>query len=196
MAVLNVGILISGRGSNMQALAADLARPGAPARVALVVSNRPDAAGLQAAAALGLATETVDHAAFADREAFEAAVTAALEAAGCRLVCLAGFMRVLGPAFVRHWAGRLVNIHPSLLPAYKGLHSHARALADGAAEAGCSVHWVTDELDGGPVIAQRRVPVFADDTAETLADRVLEQEHRLYPEVVRAIAHGTVRARA
>jgi phosphoribosylglycinamide formyltransferase 1 len=193
VAGLRVGVLISGRGSNLKALLDDLARPGAPARVVRVISNTPDAGGLVHAAAAGVPASTIDHRGFAGRPAFDAALTATLEAAEVELVCLAGFMRVLGDEFIAHWSGRLINIHPSLLPAYRGLHPHERAIADGAAESGCTVHAVTTELDGGPILAQRRVPVFADDSAESLAARILEQEHKLYPHVVRAIAEGSMR---
>lgn len=189
---MRIGVLISGRGSNLKALIDDLAGPDAPARIVCVIANNPDAGGLALARAAEIPTRLINHRDFADRDAFERALTLALEDAGVELVCLAGFMRVLGTVFVDRWAGRLVNIHPSLLPAYRGLDTHARALADGAREAGCSVHYVTQELDGGPVIEQRRVPVFEDDTAESLAARVLEQEHRLYPQVVRRIAEGAV----
>jgi phosphoribosylglycinamide formyltransferase 1 len=193
VAGLRVGVLISGRGSNLNALLADLARPGAPARIVTVISNNPDAGGLAHAGAAGVPATTIDHRAFSGRPAFDAALTAALEAAEVELICLAGFMRVLGDAFIARWSGQLINIHPSLLPAYRGLHPHERAIADGAVESGCTVHAVTTELDGGPTLAQRRVPVFADDSAESLAARILEQEHKLYPHVVRAIAEGSLR---
>ena len=189
---MRVGVLISGRGSNLKALLDDLAKPDAPAQIVHVVSNKAAASGLQHADSSGVSTSVVDHRGFDDKPAFEAALTAALEQAEVDLVCLAGFMRVLGPDFVERWAGRLINIHPSLLPAYRGLDTHARAIADGAAESGCTVHYVTQELDGGPIIAQRRVAVFADDTPETLAARILEQEHQLYPQVVRAIANNSL----
>lgn len=189
---MRVGVLISGRGSNLKALLDDLAKPDAPAQIVHVVSNKAGAGGLAHAEAAGVPSAVVDHRAFDGKPAFEAALTAALEQAQVDLVCLAGFMRVLGPDFVDRWAGRLVNIHPSLLPAYRGLDTHARAIADGATESGCTVHYVTRELDGGPIIAQRRVAVFADDTPETLAARILEQEHQLYPQVVRAIANNSL----
>lgn len=189
---MRIGVLISGRGSNLKALIDDLAGADAPARIVCVIANNADAGGLAHAEAAGIPARVIDHRDYGDRDAFECALTAALENVNAELVCLAGFMRVLGTGFVDHWAGRLVNIHPSLLPAFRGLDTHARALADGARESGCTVHYVTQELDGGPVIEQRRVPVFADDTAESLAARVLEQEHRLYPQVVRRIAEGAV----
>lgn len=189
---MRIGVLISGRGSNLKALIDDLAGADAPARIVCVIANNADAGGLAHAEAAGIPARVIDHRDYGDRDAFERALTAALEDVNAELVCLAGFMRVLGTGYVARWAGRLVNIHPSLLPAYRGLDTHARALADGARESGCTVHYVTQELDGGPVIEQRRVPIFADDTAESLAARVLEQEHRLYPQVVRRIAEGAV----
>ncbi len=183
-------MLISGRGSNMQALIDACAKPGFPASVVLVLSNEPCAAGLERAAAAGLETAVVGHRDFATRAAFEEALHARLCECEPDLVCLAGFMRILGSDFVRRWAGRIVNIHPSLLPALKGLDTHVRALEAGLSEHGCTVHFVTPELDDGPIILQAKVPVHPDDTAETLAARVLEQEHRIYPEAVRKIAEG------
>lgn len=174
----------------MLALARDMAGSD-QGRVALVLSNVPGAGGLEKAAAMGIATAVVDHLAFgADRAGFEAAVQAELVRARVDFVCLAGFMRVLSADFVRAWAGRMLNIHPSLLPLYPGLHTHARALAAGDAEAGCSVHLVTEELDGGPILGQSRVPVLPGDTEATLAARVLAQEHRLYPAVLRRVLAG------
>lgn len=185
-----VAILISGSGSNMVALARSMA--GAhPARPVLVASNRPEAAGLEKARALGIETAVVDHRAFGpERAAFEAALAEVLERARPDIICLAGFMRVLSGDFVARWEGRMLNIHPSLLPKYRGLDTHARALAAGDAEAGCTVHEVTAELDAGPILGQARVPVLAGDTAETLAARVQEAEHRLYPAVLRRFASG------
>lgn len=183
-------ILISGSGSNMVKLAESMVGDH-PARPVLVLSNVPGAGGLDKAEALGIPTATVDHRAFrGDREAFEAALTAALDAVHPDVICLAGFMRILTPGFAARWAGRMLNIHPSLLPAYPGLDTHARALAAGDSEAGCTVHEVTEELDGGPVLGQARVPVLPGDTPETLAARVLVQEHRLYPAVLRRFAAG------
>jgi phosphoribosylglycinamide formyltransferase-1 len=187
--VRRVAILISGGGSNMEALVRDMTGDH-PARPVLVVANVPGAGGLARAAARGIPTATVDHRAFPAREAFEAALTAELDRAAPDLICLAGFMRVLTPGFVARWAGRLLNIHPSLLPKYPGLHTHARALAAGDAEAGCTVHEVTADLDAGPILGQARVPVLPGDTPETLAARVLEAEHRLYPAVLRRVAAG------
>ncbi|GGK36647.1 phosphoribosylglycinamide formyltransferase [Salinarimonas ramus] len=193
---VSTAILISGRGSNMASLVAAAAEPGYPARIDLVVSNRPGAPGLARAEAAGIATATVDHKAFPDRESFERALDARLREASIALVVLAGFMRVLTPWFVARWEGRLVNIHPSLLPAFRGTDTHARALAAGVAEHGCSVHLVTADLDAGPVIAQETVPVLPGDTAETLAARVLEREHVLYPRALATLASHIARNRA
>lgn len=184
-----VAILISGRGSNMAALIAAAKAPDYPAEIALVLSNVPDAGGLAVAATEGIATATVDHRAFSrDREAFERAMQAVLEAQRIDIVCLAGFMRILTPWFVGQWEGRMINIHPALLPAYKGLDTHARALADGATEHGATVHFVTPGMDEGETILQEAVPVLPGDTAESLARRVLEVEHRIYPAALRMIA--------
>jgi phosphoribosylglycinamide formyltransferase-1 len=188
VARLKCAVLISGRGSNLKALIEACAAPDFPAEIVLVISNVPGAGGLAHAEAGDIATRVVDHKAFAGREAFEAALTAALEESGVELVCLAGFMRLLTPGFVERWQGRLINIHPSLLPAYPGLDTHARAIADGAKEAGCTVHHVVAEMDAGPIIIQARVPVRPGDTADALAARVLKEEHRIYPEAVRMIA--------
>lgn len=177
-----IAVLLSGRGSNMLALARAAQDPAYPGEIALVLSNRAAAPGLEAARQLGLPTAVVPARSHPDREAFDAAVSAELETHGVQAIALAGFMRILSPAFVRRWAGRLVNIHPSLLPRYPGLDTHARALAAGDTEAGCTVHLVTEELDAGPILAQARVPVMPGDTPETLAARVLEAEHRLYPQ--------------
>jgi phosphoribosylglycinamide formyltransferase-1 len=186
-----VAILISGSGSNMLALARDMADPSHPAEVCLVLANRPDAGGLARAAALGLATACVDHRPFrGDRAGFEAAMTAPLAASGAEIVCLAGFMRVLTPGFVAGWRGRMLNIHPSILPLFPGLDTHARCLAAGMAVHGCTVHEVTPELDAGPILGQAVMPVEAGDTAQTLAARLLPLEHRLYPAVLRRFARG------
>lgn len=183
-----VAILISGSGSNMVALAESMAGDH-PARPVLVVSNRPEAGGLAKACDLGIATAVVDHRPFGtDRAAFEAELTEQLEAHRPDILCLAGFMRVLTPAFTSRWAGRMLNIHPSLLPKYPGLDTHARAIAAGDTEAGCTVHEVTAELDGGPILGQARVPVLPGDTPEALAARILPWEHRLYPAVLRRFA--------
>jgi phosphoribosylglycinamide formyltransferase-1 len=186
-----VAILISGGGSNMLALAQSMAEPDHPAEVCLVLSNRSDAGGLTRAAALGLPVTAVDHRPFrGDRAAFEAALGLPLAASGADLVCLAGFMRVLTPGFIETWAGRLLNIHPSILPLFPGLDTHARALAAGMAVHGCTVHEVTSELDSGPILGQGVIPVESGDTPETLAARLLPMEHRLYPAVLRRFAAG------
>lgn len=185
-----VAILISGGGSNMVALA-DAMVGDVRARPVLVLSNRADAGGLEKAAARGIPTAVVDHRPFgADRAAFEEAIDARLREAGAEIVCLAGFMRVLGPGIVGRWQGRMLNIHPSLLPKFRGLHTHARAIAAGEAEHGCTVHEVTPELDEGPILGQARLAVRPEDDPETLAARVLTLEHRLYPAVLRRFAAG------
>ncbi len=177
-----VGILISGRGSNMEALIRAAAAPDYPARMAVVLSNNPDAAGLAHATAACVPAEAIDHRPFGrDRAAHERALDAALRAHGAELVCLAGYMRLLTPWLVGRWAGRMLNIHPSLLPALPGLDTHARALAGGHKWHGCTVHLVTDGMDEGPILAQARVPVLPGDDADMLAARVLAQEHALYP---------------
>jgi phosphoribosylglycinamide formyltransferase 1 len=188
--VKRVAILISGGGSNMLALVRDMAGDH-PARPVLVASNDPAAAGLAKAAALGIPTAAVDHRPFGrDREAFEAELTRHIDAARPDILCLAGFMRILTPGFIGHYAGRMLNIHPSLLPLYPGLHTHARALAAGDTEAGCTVHEVTADLDAGPILGQARVPILPGDDEHALAARVLAQEHRLYPAVLRRFATG------
>ncbi|MGI9393799.1 MAG: phosphoribosylglycinamide formyltransferase [Boseongicola sp.] len=185
-----VAILISGGGSNMVALAKDMSGDH-PARAALVLSSNPDAAGLRRAFELGIPTSVVDHSRFdGDRYTFEKSIDQQLSAAGTDLVCLAGFMRILTSDFVENWQGRILNIHPSLLPKYPGLDTHARAIAAGDREAGCTVHLVTPELDSGPILGQGRVPVSPDDTPMTLAAQVLTMEHRLYPTVLRRFVAG------
>ena len=186
-------ILISGRGSNMAALIAAAQGPDYPAEIALVVANRPDAGGLERARGEGVATACIDHRPFGrDREAFERAVDERLRIDQIELIALAGFMRILTPWFVRRWEGRLINIHPSLLPLFRGTHTHARALEAGVTEHGCSVHFVVPELDAGPVIAQARVPVLPGDDEGALAARVLEQELTLYPQALAEVASGRV----
>ena len=183
-------ILISGGGSNMVTLVQSMTGDH-PARPCLVLANDPAAGGLDKAAALGVPTAVIDHRPFGrDRAGFEGELSRVLAAHAPDIICLAGFMRVLTPDFVTRWQGRMLNIHPSLLPKYPGLHTHARALEAGDAEAGCSVHEVTAELDGGPILGQARVPVLAGETPESLAARVLVQEHRLYPMVLRRFADG------
>jgi phosphoribosylglycinamide formyltransferase-1 len=187
--VKRVAILISGGGSNMVKLCEDM-HGDHPARPVLVASNDPDAGGLKKAQDMGIATAAVNHASFGSRHDFEAELLKSLNTASPDLICLAGFMRILTPEFVAQFEGRMLNIHPSLLPKYPGLHTHQRALDAGDAQAGCSVHEVTSVLDDGPVFGQAKVEVAPDDTAETLAARVLEQEHRLYPAVLRRICAG------
>lgn len=189
---LKLAVLVSGRGSNLQALIDACATAGFPATIVLVLSNEPDAGGLKRAESAKIPTAVICHRDYPDRGAFEEALHARLSETGPDLICLAGFMRVLGAGFVGRWEGRIINIHPSLLPELKGLNTHARALEAGHTEHGCSVHYVTAALDDGPVILQARVPVLTGDTPDSLAARVLEQEHRIYPEAVRMIAEGAM----
>ncbi|MCK6390405.1 MAG: phosphoribosylglycinamide formyltransferase [Azonexus sp.] len=186
----NIVILISGRGSNMEAMIAARDAGQLPVNIAAVIANRPDAKGLETAAAAGIATRCLDHKAFAGREAFDTALAACIDEFAPDLVVLAGFMRILTPDFVRHYEGRLLNIHPSLLPAFPGLHTHQRALDEGVRVHGCTVHFVTAELDHGPVVIQAAVPVLDDDTEDSLSARILKQEHRIYPQAVRWFAEG------
>ena len=195
----NIVILISGRGTNMEAIVG----AGLPAKVAAVISNRPDAAGLKFAAQSGIAAQVIDERKFSSRGAFDTALEAAIERHSPDLLALAGFMRVLGGDFVRHYSGRMVNIHPSLLPAFPGLHTHRRALQEGVKLHGCTVHFVTPQVDHGPIIVQAAVPVRAGDTEATLAARVLRQEHLIYPLAMRwfvegrlAVENGIVRVNA
>ena len=190
MVKLRLGVLISGRGSNLQAIIEACADPAFPAAIALVVSNEGNAYGLARAAAAGIATTVVDHRDFPDRPAFDDALTAALAGAGVDLVCLAGFMRLLTEPFVRAWWDRLINIHPSLLPAFRGLNVHRRVLAYGARITGCTVHFVRPAMDDGPIIVQAAVPVRGDDDEDRLAARVLAEEHRIYPLAVRLFAEA------
>lgn len=190
---LKVGVLISGRGSNLQALIEACARPGYPAEIVLVASNRPDAFGIERARRAGLPAVVVPHRDFADRASFEAALDGALRQAGAELICNAGFLRLLTPWFVERWHDRQINIHPSLLPAFPGLHTHERALASGVRFSGCTVHFVRVAMDAGPIIAQAAVPVLPGDDAETLAARVLAAEHRLFPLALRLVAEGRAR---
>lgn len=185
-----VAILISGRGSNMGALIDAASAPDFPARIVGVFSNRAGAAGLQTARAQDIPTAALAQSRFDTRLDFENALTDILESWGAEIICLAGFMRILTPEFTEHWAGRVINIHPSLLPDFRGLDTHTRALAAGVGEHGCTVHFVTPGLDEGPAILQARVPVLPGDTPETLAARVLAEEHRLYPEALRRVALG------
>ena len=187
-----VAILISGRGSNMSARIRAAARPDYPATIVLVVSSRSDAAGLARAAEAGIATAIVSSRDIKDRAEFEAAIEEHLTAAGAEIVCLAGFMRLLSEDFVERWRDRVINIHPSILPAFQGLNTHERAIAAGVKLHGCTVHFVRPAMDDGPIIAQAAVPVLAGDDANTLAARILRQEHRLYPRVVRWFAEGRI----
>jgi len=193
-AKLRVGVLISGRGSNLQALIDACAAPDFPAEIVLVVSNVAGAIGLKRAAAAGIATALIRHQDHSGRDAFDEAVDRQLRRADVALVCLAGFMRLLGAPMVARWHGHMINIHPSLLPCFIGLHSHAQALAAGVTLHGCTVHYVTPALDAGPIIAQAAVPVLPDDDEERLAARVLAAEHRLYPLALKLIASGTAQA--
>jgi phosphoribosylglycinamide formyltransferase-1 len=186
-------ILISGRGSNMEAIVQACATEGWPARIAAVVSNRPDAAGLQFAQARGIATAVVDHKAHADREAFDAELARVVHSFEPDVLVLAGFMRILSPGFVKQFEGRMVNVHPSLLPAFTGLHTHRRAIEAGCKVAGATVHFVTTELDHGPIIAQAVVAVLPGDSEATLSARVLAREHVVYPRAVRWLVEGLLR---
>jgi phosphoribosylglycinamide formyltransferase-1 len=187
---LAVGVLASGRGSNLQAILDACARPGFAARVAIVVSDRERAAALERAAAAGVPSAVLNPKDFGERAAYDAALADTLDAHGVGLVCLAGFMRILGPAFVHRYAGRLLNVHPALLPAFPGLHAQRQALDHGVKVAGATVHFVEEGVDTGPIVLQASVPVEADDTVETLSARILVQEHRLYAEAVRLFAEG------
>ncbi|OAE11335.1 phosphoribosylglycinamide formyltransferase [Pseudomonas simiae] len=189
-ATCDVVVLLSGTGSNLQALIDSTRTGDSPVRIAAVISNRSDAYGLQRAREAGIETRSLDHRAFEGREAFDSALIELIDAFNPKLVVLAGFMRILSADFVRHYEGRLLNIHPSLLPKYKGMHTHQRALDAGDSEHGCSVHFVTEELDGGPLVVQAVVPVESADSAQTLAQRVHTQEHRIYPLAVRWFAEG------
>jgi phosphoribosylglycinamide formyltransferase-1 len=192
MAKLKVGVLISGRGSNLAALIDAAMADDYPAEIVCLVSNVADAPGLKIAASSGIATATISHKGFADRESFDRVVSAELEKHDVELVVLAGFMRIQSPWFSAHWRNRIINIHPSLLPAFPGLRVQQRAIEAGVRISGCTVHFVTAELDAGPIIAQAAVPVLLEDTTESLSARILRQEHRLYPMVVRWFAEGRI----
>lgn len=189
---LSLGVMISGRGSNLQALIKACASPHFPAHIVCVIANKGSAGGLELAKAAGIPAIVVPHTGFATREAFDVAVDTVLRQHNVELVCLAGFMRVLSGDFINRWTNAIVNIHPSLLPSFRGLHTHERTLEAGCKVAGCTVHFVRPELDDGPIIAQAAVPVLDDDTPDRLAARILEEEHRLYPEAIRAIADGRI----
>ena len=193
MKTARVAVLISGRGSNMQALIEAARADDYPAKIALVIANQPDAGGLEIAAAAGVEALSIEHRPHGkDREAHERIIDAALREREIEIVALAGYMRVLTPFLVRSWAGRMINIHPSLLPKYPGLHTHERAIAAGDAEAGCTVHLVTEGVDEGPILGQARVPILPGDTADALAARVLAEEHRLYPQCLADLARSIV----
>lgn len=193
MGRMKLGVLISGRGSNLQALIDACSHSDYPAEIALVLSNRPDAEGLERAASAGITTQAIDHKSFDNRDAFDNALSDALLAAEVELVCLAGFMRLLQESFVNQWHDRLINIHPSLLPAFPGLDVHERVIEAGVRITGCSVHMVRPSVDDGPIIIQAAVPVLPQDTPDDLAARVLEAEHKIYPEAVRLIAQGRIK---
>lgn len=190
---LKTCVLISGSGTNLQALIDACAAPDFPAEIVLVISNRADAGGLDRARRAGIPTRIIPHKDYASREAFDAAIDAALRAAGVEFVCLAGFMRLLTAGFVNQWRDRLINIHPSLLPAFKGIDAVEQALAAGVSKTGCTVHFVRPEMDAGPILLQAEVPVEVADTSETLHDRIRQAEHRCYPEALRLISAGKVR---
>ncbi len=191
-----VGVLISGRGSNLRALVEASHDPAYPASIVFVASNNPGVGGLAYAEQQGIPTATINHQHYMTREAFDAALNAELQKHDLDLICCAGFMRIMTPVLIKPWAGRMLNIHPSLLPLYRGLHTHARAIADGAKIHGATVHFVNEELDAGAVIAQAEVPILAGDTSETLAARVLEVEHPLYVKALASVASGKIHARA
>lgn len=195
MARKRTAIFISGRGSNMRKLIEAAKPPEFPAEIVLVLSNRPEAEGLAFAKEQGIATAAVDHKIYAGRDEFEGSLHVLLELHRVELICLAGFMRLFTPAFVRHWEGRMINIHPALLPSYRGLHTHARALADGVKIHGCTVHFVAPAMDEGPIIAQAAIAVLDNDTPETLAQRVLAQEHVIYPAALALVARGQLTVR-
>ena len=187
-----VGVLVSGRGSNLQALLDACADPAFPAEIVLVISNIPGVFALERAEKAGVTTQVIPHKGFASREAFDAEMDKALRAAGVEIVCLAGFMRLLSAGFAQSWQGRMINIHPALLPSFKGLHTHQRAIEAGVKLHGCTVHLVTPDLDDGPILVQEAVPVLADDTEDSLAARVLEKEHKAFPLALRLLAEGRV----
>ena len=190
---LKVGVLVSGNGSNLQALIDSCASPDHPAEIVLVLSNRPGVRALERATAADIPATVIDHRNYADRASFDLEVQKALDGAAVDVICLAGFMRLLTTEFVEHWSGRIINIHPSLLPSFKGLNVQQRAIDAGARFSGCTVHFVTPEIDVGPIIQQAVVPIHQHDTGETLAARILVQEHRIYPACLKWLAEGRVR---
>lgn len=190
---VKTAILISDRGSNMQALLDACKQPNFPAEIVLVLSNNPNTVGLEVAEGFGIETHVVNHRDFSSRKEFDAVITKVLEERGVELVCLAGFMRLLSEEFIQTWRNRLINIHPSLLPAFTGLNTHERAIERGVKFTGCTVHYVRHEVDTGPIIAQAVVPVLAEDTPDTLAARILVEEHKIYPHALKLVASGAVR---
>ena len=193
MAKLRLGVMISGGGTNLQCLIDACANPDYPAEITVVISNRPLVKGLERASKAGIDAITIDHKDFDDRDAFEESINACLKEHKVQLICLAGFMRILNTSFVNRWKDRMVNVHPSLLPSYKGLHTHARAIEDGVRFAGCTLHYVRPDLDNGPIIMQSVVPVDIDETEESLAAKILPYEHKMYPQAVRLIAERKAR---
>jgi len=193
MAKLRLGVMISGSGTNLQALINACADKDYPAEIVTVISNRPNVMGLERAEKAGIKAITLDHKSYETREAFEDDLHATLQEHKVQLVCLAGFMRILNAEFVTRWKDRMVNIHPSLLPSYKGLHTHARAIEDGVRFGGCTIHYVRPEMDNGPIIMQTAIPIASDETEESLIAKTLEQEHKMYPAAVRMIAEGKAR---
>ena len=195
MRKIRISVMISGGGTNLQAIIDACARDDFPAQIALVISNKTEAYGLERAKQAGIATKVINHKDYDSREAFEDDINIALNGCDTELVCLAGFMRILGAGFVNGWKDRMINIHPSLLPSYKGLHTHERAIEDGVRFAGCTVHYVRPEMDDGPIILQAAIAIAADDTPDSLAARVLQAEHKIYPEAVKLIAERRIRIR-
>lgn len=195
MRKIRISVLISGGGTNLQAIIDACARDDFPAQIALVISNKAKAYGLERAKKAGIATKVINHKDYDSRESFEDDINVALKECDTELVCLAGFMRILGAGFVNGWKDRMINIHPSILPSYKGLHTHERAIEDGVRFAGCTVHYVRPEMDDGPIILQAAIAIAADDTPDSLAARVLQAEHKIYPEAVKLIAERRIRIR-
>ncbi len=196
MAKLRLAVMISGSGTNLQALIDACADPDYPAEIQVVISNRPDAGGLLRASKAGIKAVVIDHKKFEDRESFEDALHVCLKDHQTQLVCLAGFMRILNAEFVNRWRDRMINIHPSLLPSYKGLNTHARAIEDGVRFSGCTIHYVRPEMDNGPILMQAVIPIAPDETPESLATKTLTYEHQMYPAAVKLIADGNVRISA
>ncbi len=196
MRQLKLGVMISGSGTNLQALIDACRQSDYPAQISVVISNRPNAKGLERAKEAGIDAVCIDHTGYDDRASFEDAIHNCLKEHDVELVCLAGFMRILNAEFVNRWKDRMINIHPSLLPSYKGLHTHARAIEDGVRFGGCTIHFVRPEMDDGPIIMQAAVPISEDETKDSLATKILQYEHEMYPAAVRLIAEGKVRVSA